>query len=121
MLALGMLHAGASLARSCDAHAASHGIAGVGTLAPDAQDESSGGHHAQHGNHGLPEPSAPADQCDDSPERDCCVGVTSCVWDLRADVIVAEAPVTFHGTVDALSSARPNSRVTAPEPPPPRG
>ncbi len=88
---------------------------GASKAAPVA---SQGGHH----HHGQPEPShgSQKENCDTPVSPDCCSALTSCAPTLVLQSAEADelAVVRVSYSTERVESAE--SRVTAPEPPPPR-
>jgi len=113
ILALATLHIGAAQAEACDTHTP-HADS-VESPVPAAPAHHAGMEHDDH-----EQPAESQQPCDDTAERRCCVGMTTCTWDFRAYAPVASTPATSHLMVAGVVPERPLSPVSAPEPPPPR-
>src|SRR5258705_987448 len=73
---------------------------------------------ATHADHGT---ASQSESCETPVQQDCCQALVTCSIALGLDDAGSAArPAAFHDGVLALAQSEPTSRVTAPEPPPPR-
>jgi hypothetical protein len=83
-----------------------------------AATESHAGHQSAHGNH---QAASESKSCETPVQADCCQALVSCSMGLGlSDSQTAVPLASFHDAAHALLLSKPHSRVTAPEPPPPK-
>jgi hypothetical protein len=93
--------------------------------AAHAQHASAAAAHTSRAHHSMPTPGEHArthrDGCETPAQPDCCQALATCsiALGIVADRSAA-APMTWHDGVRAVAQRVPLSRVTAPEPPPPK-
>jgi hypothetical protein len=85
---------------------------------------SASSHHPTHGaaHHHAPSHGArDSENCQTPAQQDCCQALASCSVVMAAgDAIVPVQPTTSHHGAGAVALMEPHSRVSAPEPPPPK-